>query len=373
MARKHSPTFVRETLKRGELGTTPSPRSRKSFRAKPGTLIPLAVRITHAHTQSRSKRGIFCHFAELHAELLTVIGLERLFVIDPAIIESTPSDQETSTVAQGRVRFPRRNPGLRYPGLKNIVGRGDLWQQHARGASLSSASVYSARKSIAPKGRGGSLAPLNSAQNRIARIRPALRSFVSAPCGKELTRLHAKCVPQRKHTGGVRADGEAKQFNNINDLRSRKVSDIDDWGPSLYLTAEECIAKQLDALRQNNHPYIDHGIEVMYRWADFDPFQRSRYFGRSFDLGQFERFRRIMHHDAYRCLLGLTDYRVLSSLQVDEMTFRQRVWVKGWRHNEEDEFSFTMRQRLGGHKDGYWFTTELVNDAKDLTDANIVY
>ncbi len=73
------------------------------------------------------------------------------------------------------------------------------------------------------------------------------------------------------------------------------------------------------ALQQNNHPYIDHGVEVMYRcggcrgwesapgvactftwrhtlrtrrFADFDPFNpRTLYFGRRMDLGQFERFR----------------------------------------------------------------------------------
>jgi hypothetical protein len=27
-------------------------------------------------------------------------------------------------------------------------------------------------------------------------------------------------------------------------------------------------------------PYVDHGVEVMYRWADIDPFDvRTTYFG----------------------------------------------------------------------------------------------
>jgi hypothetical protein len=35
----------------------------------------------------------------------------------------------------------------------------------------------------------------------------------------------------------------------------------------------------MQSLRLNNTPYRDHGIEVMYRFAKFDPFERSRYFG----------------------------------------------------------------------------------------------
>lgn len=35
----------------------------------------------------------------------------------------------------------------------------------------------------------------------------------------------------------------------------------------------------MQALRDNNVPQVDHGIEVLYRFAAFDPFQRSHYFG----------------------------------------------------------------------------------------------
>ncbi len=33
------------------------------------------------------------------------------------------------------------------------------------------------------------------------------------------------------------------------------------------------------SLRENNKPYADHGVEVLYRFANFDPFQRAKYFG----------------------------------------------------------------------------------------------
>ena len=98
------------------------------------------------------------------------------------------------------------------------------------------------------------------------------------------------------------------------------------------MTAEEAISCQLGALRENDQPHPDYGIEVMYRvkvlnywenvflyifilgrgmrknlfhscsvwisqFAGFDPFERSVYFGPSFDLGQ------VKHSDPFQILL----------------------------------------------------------------------
>ena len=69
------------------------------------------------------------------------------------------------------------------------------------------------------------------------------------------------------------------------------------------------LVRSVQALQDNNTPYIDHGIETLYRFAGkcpvssvtvhntdmylfasaFDPFVRSSYFGVLRDLGQFER------------------------------------------------------------------------------------
>lgn len=84
----------------------------------------------------------------------------------------------------------------------------------------------------------------------------------------------------------------------------------------LYTAMVVIRCRCLQALQSNDQPRYDHGIEVMYRFANFDPFQRSRYFGKSFDLGQFERFRRIMHIPAYKPLLNHESWQVLSTLKV---------------------------------------------------------
>eukprot|EP00897_Mesotaenium_endlicherianum_P002826 jgi/Mesen1/2571/ME000162S01697 len=138
-------------------------------------------------------------------------------------------------------------------------------------------------------------------------------------------------------------------------------------GPSLEFSAEETVMRQLGALRENDHPYPDHGVEIMYRFAGFDPFQRSRYFGPRYDLGQFERFRRLFHHSTYRVLLCHTDVRVLSTFYVNEHLFKQRVWVKGARPGEDESFEFTLVQRVGGSWDGYWLTDSLIHDGDGLS------
>ncbi|KAJ7958735.1 DNA-directed RNA polymerase subunit beta [Quillaja saponaria] len=142
-------------------------------------------------------------------------------------------------------------------------------------------------------------------------------------------------------------------------LQSRKKRP---FGPRLNFSAEDAVQNQLHALKYNDQPRQDYGIEVMYRFAGFDPFERSTYFGPFFDLGQFERFRRIFHHSTYRVLLGHKERKVLSSLFVEENRFKQRVWVRGSRPEEEETFQFTMVQRVGGSWDGYWLTESLLHD-----------
>lgn len=136
--------------------------------------------------------------------------------------------------------------------------------------------------------------------------------------------------------------------------------------PSYDLTKEEAVQIQLKVLQQNDIPYIDHGIEVLYRFSNFDPFKRCNYFGRPLDLGQFERFRRVLHSPQYSVLLGHTDHKIISTLQVSDYIWKERVWVtNSFRNNEEGVFEFTMVQRLGGRYDAYYFTDSLKRDNQD--------
>nr|XP_043611773.1 uncharacterized protein LOC122583435 [Erigeron canadensis] len=155
------------------------------------------------------------------------------------------------------------------------------------------------------------------------------------------------------------SSSDVPDFLSVNWLQSRRKRP---FGPRLSYNAEECVQYQLDALMFNDQPRPDYGVEVMYRFAGFDPFERSLYFGPSFDLGQFERFRRLFHHSSYRVLLNHKERKILSTLNVEENRYKQRVWIRGARPEEEETFQFTMVQRIGGFWDGYWLTESLLHD-----------
>ncbi|XP_027902256.1 uncharacterized protein LOC114162531 isoform X4 [Vigna unguiculata] len=170
-------------------------------------------------------------------------------------------------------------------------------------------------------------------------------------------------------------------FNNTGNSRFKAAAEVpdflsEDWfksrkkrpfGPRLDFSAEDAVHYQLEALKYNDQPRQDYGIEVMYRFAGFDPFERSTYFGPFFDLGQFERFRRIFHHSTYRVLLGHKERKIMSTLFVEE-----RVWIRGSRPEEEEIFQFTMVQRVGGCWDGYWLTESLLHDT-DTFSGGLAY
>lgn len=119
---------------------------------------------------------------------------------------------------------------------------------------------------------------------------------------------------------------------------------------------------QLRALQVNNEPWVDHGVEVLYRFAAFNPFERSTYFGQSWDLGQFERFRRLARDKPYDILLWHHHHQVVSSFQVSETQWTQRVKVDGIA-SQSAVFAFHMRKRSGGRHDGVWFTERLLCDS----------
>ncbi|KAB2069401.1 hypothetical protein ES319_A08G093600v1 [Gossypium barbadense] len=193
----------------------------------------------------------------------------------------------------------------------------------------------------------------------------------SLPTAKSMSLLSKKPhgLIKASSSSSSSSSADIPDFLSAHWLESRRKGP---FGPRLTFSAEEAVQHQLDALKYNDQPRQDYGIEVMYRFAGFDPFERSTYFGPFFDLGQFERFRRIFHHSSYRVLLGHKERKILSSLFVKENQFKQRVWILGSRPNEDEIFEFTMVQRIGGSWDGYWLTESLHHDG-DAFAGDLVY
>ncbi|GBF90241.1 hypothetical protein Rsub_03374 [Raphidocelis subcapitata] len=142
--------------------------------------------------------------------------------------------------------------------------------------------------------------------------------------------------------------------------------------PRFDLDLEGALQLQLDALQRNNSPYPDHGVEVMYRFAAFDPFERSKYFGRSFDLGQFERFRRVWHTPAFKTLLNHDSADVIGRFQMGEGKCALRVLARHDAPLEERTFTVTMVQRQGGPYDGYWLTDSVICDSVCWDDPSVI-
>ncbi|KAF3630886.1 hypothetical protein P3S67_025905 [Capsicum chacoense] len=195
-------------------------------------------------------------------------------------------------------------------------------------------------------------------------------SFCSSVSSSQSLSIFAKPFGSSKpHTTRICASADVPDFLSADWLEPRRKKP---FGPRLCFSAEEAVRNQLDALKYNDQPHNDYGVEVMYRFAGFDPFQRSTYFGRFFDLGQFERFRRIFHHSTYRVLLGHQERKILSSLHVNENLYKQRVWVRGTRPEEEEIYQFNMVQRVGGSWDGYWLTESVLHDG-DTFSGGVAY
>ncbi|KAI3438811.1 hypothetical protein D9Q98_001228 [Chlorella vulgaris] len=126
---------------------------------------------------------------------------------------------------------------------------------------------------------------------------------------------------------------------------------------------------QLQALHNNHSPHSDAGIEVLYRFAGFDPFQRTSYFGVTLDLGQYERFRRIMYTPYFVSLLNLSDWELISSLEVSETQWVARVHVVNAYRKEARNYLFWMEQRIGSKYDGVWYCSKLL--AEGLTPKTL--
>ena len=145
------------------------------------------------------------------------------------------------------------------------------------------------------------------------------------------------------------------------------------YTPSLALGVEDTVEKVLEALRNNNEPYYDFGIEVCYRFAGrhASPFGTSYFFGRPLDLGQFERFRRVMNTEKLRILVGHTDFELLSRLDLSETRAVVRTRVKNAFTKREAIFQWTLEREIGGRVDGVWFCSALLCD--EDVDGRHVY
>ena len=98
------------------------------------------------------------------------------------------------------------------------------------------------------------------------------------------------------------------------------------------LSPERTVDHLLEGLKRNQTapmaPNRDEGIEALYAFASFDVWTiNNEFFGRKMDLGQFERFKRVLQLQPYVALLQHRSRTVLSALRTSDDAYQCRVQV----------------------------------------------
>jgi hypothetical protein len=116
------------------------------------------------------------------------------------------------------------------------------------------------------------------------------------------------------------------------------------------LSAEQTVEHLLEGLSRqqtlSTANECDEGIEALYAFANFDVWSiQNEFFGKRIDLGQFERFKRIMMARPYAALLRHKSRCVLSSVRVSPVLYHCRVQVLS-STDETAVFRFCLSRRV---------------------------
>jgi len=142
----------------------------------------------------------------------------------------------------------------------------------------------------------------------------------------------------------------------------------------VQLTAEEAVKLQMDALACNNEPRPDHGLEVMYHFANAEGTLNggslSCYFGFASDLYHFghfalkfkTRYPLLIDHQGYKIVSrkesvqGRGDYKALVSVSEIRLEVKEKDkgTTSGW--------VFHLSKCTRGRLPACWLTDSLLKD-----------
>jgi hypothetical protein len=184
-----------------------------------------------------------------------------------------------------------------------------------------------------------------------------------------MRKVLTKAPRRRKTTTTVSSNSSASENFPEDDVHGNRkqaefCADSDTLSlPSMKYTATDAVKTQLVALQHNDHPRVDAGVLSLYRFSSFDPMVRSDFFvDRRFDLGQFERFRKVLKSESdFSPLVNSRSWHILSVLSLSDDAVAVRVLVHPFAAVESQpaRFCFTLKQAFGGAKDGIWLTRSL--------------
>lgn len=115
-----------------------------------------------------------------------------------------------------------------------------------------------------------------------------------------------------------------------------------DYGP------EEVIKIQLNAMKDNDNPFNDSGIETAFNFASEKNKQAT---------GPLPKFKKMVHNKRYSMLLNhdRAEYR---EVERDGDTFTQDVDV--YKHSEKVRYRFEVELQQDGENEGCWTTNSVL-------------
>ncbi len=115
--------------------------------------------------------------------------------------------------------------------------------------------------------------------------------------------------------------------------------------PSPDLSAGDAVRLQVEALRDNDDPYKDAGIEEVYNFAS--PANRAH-------TGPLPRFKKMVHNPLYESMLGWQEAEY-GKMFVDGDTARQEVVLTS-KGGERVGYRFELSKQSGGEYEDCWMT-----------------
>mmetsp|Transcript_44561 Transcript_44561/g.141889 ORF Transcript_44561/g.141889 Transcript_44561/m.141889 type:complete len:135 (+) Transcript_44561:747-1151(+) len=116
----------------------------------------------------------------------------------------------------------------------------------------------------------------------------------------------------------------------------------------------------LEALKVNDSPRRNHGMQVLYAFCgDATAMERSRFFGPSKDIYQFDHFMGAVGQ-YIPGFIGLNDYTVVSKSPRADGRVEIVVDVDGRRGDNSGEWHFWMRPHDAGIYKGCWMVHRML-------------
>ena len=133
---------------------------------------------------------------------------------------------------------------------------------------------------------------------------------------------------------------------------SRPISSMSDdqqlRSPSPDHGPEEVIKVQLDAMKDNDNPFDDSGIETAFNFASEKNKQAT---------GPLPRFKKMVHNKRYSMLLN-HDKAELGQIERDGYTATQTVDV--YKDGESVKYRFEVELQQEGENEGCWTTNSVL-------------